>query len=104
MHTVAVLALDRVLAFDLSAPIAVFGPYPVTRRANRLPGADLRGPTDEVDAGAFITSAMGTRRTAEEADTIICPQTTAISSRCCAGWKRTPAGISTSAKSQPKRR
>jgi transcriptional regulator GlxA family with amidase domain len=72
MHTVAVLALDGVIAFDLATPIEVF-----TR--TRLP--DGRVPyrvricaaTEEVDAGAFTLNAPFGLDTLAEADTIILP-------------------------------
>ncbi len=53
MHTVAILALDGVVAFDLSTPIEVFG-------RTRLPDGQaayrvfLCAPTDEIDAGLFF--------------------------------------------------
>jgi hypothetical protein len=56
MHTVAVLALDGVLAFDLSTAVEVFG------RA-RLPDGRapyqvrVCAPADEVDAGVFALRA-----------------------------------------------
>jgi transcriptional regulator GlxA family with amidase domain len=72
MHTVAVLALDGVIAFDLATPIEVF-----TR--TRLP--DGRVPyriricstAEEVDAGAFTLKAPFGLDTLAEADTIILP-------------------------------
>ncbi len=72
MHTVVVLALDGVLAFDLSTPVEVFG------RA-RLPGgrAPYRvrvcAPTDEVDAGVFSMRVPWGVDALAEADTIILP-------------------------------
>jgi transcriptional regulator GlxA family with amidase domain len=72
MHVVAVLALDGVLAFDLSTPIEVFG------RA-RLPdgrmayGVRVCAPADEVDAGIFAVRAPWGLDALPEADTIILP-------------------------------
>ncbi len=72
MHTVAVLALDHVVAFDLSTPIEVFA-------RTRLP--DGRAPyrvricaaTDEVEAGGFVLRAPYGLDALLEADTIIVP-------------------------------
>jgi len=49
MHTVAILALDGVLAFDLSTPVEVFGRarLPDGRRAYAV---RVCAPTGEVDA------------------------------------------------------
>ncbi len=72
MHTVAVLALDGVVAFDLATPLEVFG------RA-RLPGGDAAyrvrvcAPADEVDAGAFALRLTWRLDALAEADTIILP-------------------------------
>ncbi|GHD99512.1 GlxA family transcriptional regulator [Streptomyces alanosinicus] len=72
MHTVAVLALDGVVPFDLSAPIDTFGwarlpdgrePYRVRVCAER----------EEVSAGAFTVRAPYGLRALAEADTIILP-------------------------------
>ncbi|MEV6649647.1 helix-turn-helix domain-containing protein [Streptomyces sp. NPDC051219] len=74
MHTVAVLALDGVIAFDLSTPIEVFGrtrlpdgrsPYRV-RVCAPTAGAD-------VDAGAFVLRAPWGLDELADADTIILP-------------------------------
>ena len=52
MHTVVVLALDGVLAFDLSTPVEVFGRARLSDR--RAPyRVRVCAPTDEVDAGVF---------------------------------------------------
>lgn len=53
MHIVAVLALDRVIAFDLAIPLEVFGraQLPGGRAAYRML---VCAPADEIDAGAFI--------------------------------------------------
>ena len=72
MHTVAVLALNGVVAFDLSTPVEVFG------RA-RLP--DGRAPycvrvcarADEVEAGVFSMRAPWGMDALAEADTIVLP-------------------------------
>jgi hypothetical protein len=37
VHTIAVLALDQVIPFDLSTPLEVFARHPPARRAPRLP-------------------------------------------------------------------
>lgn len=72
MHTVVVLALDGVLAFDLSTPVEVFGRV-------RLPGgrAPYRvrvcAPADEVDAGVFTMRVPWGLEALAEADTIILP-------------------------------
>ena len=52
MHTIAVLALDGVLAFDLSTPIEVFGR--VRLPDGRTPyQVRVCAPTDEIDTGTF---------------------------------------------------
>ncbi|WP_433272099.1 GlxA family transcriptional regulator [Actinosynnema sp. CS-041913] len=71
MHTVAVLALDQVIPFDLATPIEVF-----TR--TRLPdGPAYRvvvcGTTPTVDAGAFTLSPECGLEGLADADTIILP-------------------------------
>src|SRR5215210_1623722 len=72
MHTVAVLALDEVLAFDLSTPVEVFGRV-------RLPGGRAAyrvrvcAPTDEVDAGVFSMRAPWGLDALAGADTIVLP-------------------------------
>lgn len=72
MHSVAVLALDRVLAFDLSTPIEVFGRtrLPDGRAAYRV---RVCARSDEVDAGAFLLRASYGLDALAEADTIILP-------------------------------
>ncbi len=52
MHTVAVLALDGVVAFDLSTPIEVFARtrLPDGRAAYRV---RICAATEQVDAGVF---------------------------------------------------
>lgn len=72
MHTVVVLALDGVLAFDLSTPIEVFG------RA-RLPDGRVPyrvrvcAPREEVDAGVFSIRVPWGLDALAGADTIILP-------------------------------
>ena len=72
MHAVAVLALDGVLAFDLSTPVEVFG------RA-RLPGGGrayevrVSAPTGEVDAGVFAMRVPWGLEALAGADTVIVP-------------------------------
>lgn len=72
MHTVAILALDGVLAFDLSTPIELFG-------RTRLPDGQaayrvlICAPTDEIDTGTFTLRIPWRLDTLVEADTIILP-------------------------------
>jgi transcriptional regulator GlxA family with amidase domain len=72
MHTVAVLALDGVIAFDLSTPIEVFSrtQLPDGSAAYRVL---ICAPTEEVDAGAFTLKAPWGLDALAEADTIILP-------------------------------
>ncbi len=72
MHTVAVLALDGVIAFDLSTPIETFGRVrlPSGHAAYRV---RVCAPTAEVDAGAFTLRAPWGLDALAEADTIILP-------------------------------
>ncbi|MGH4025566.1 MAG: GlxA family transcriptional regulator [Pseudonocardiaceae bacterium] len=72
MHTVAVLALDGVIAFDLATPIEVFSR---TRLPDGRPAYRVRicAGTAEVDAGAFILRAPWGLGALAEADTIILP-------------------------------
>jgi transcriptional regulator GlxA family with amidase domain len=72
MHTVAVLALEGVVAFDLSTPIEVFNRtrLPDGRAAYRV---RICAPTEEVDAGAFILRAPWGLDALAGADTIILP-------------------------------
>jgi transcriptional regulator GlxA family with amidase domain len=72
MHTVAVLALDQVIPFDLSTPIEAFGRtrLPDGRAAYRV---RICAVTPTVDAGAFsITAPYGLDALAE-ADTVMLP-------------------------------
>ncbi|NUK08772.1 helix-turn-helix domain-containing protein [Streptomyces lunaelactis] len=75
MHTVAVLALDGVIPFDLSTPIEVFER---TRLPDGRPAYRVRvcAPTEDVDAGAFTLRAPWPLDTLAEADTIILPGVT----------------------------
>ncbi|MDA2811343.1 helix-turn-helix domain-containing protein [Nocardiopsis sp. RSe5-2] len=72
MHTVAVLALDRVIPFDLSTPIEVFGRV---RLPDGRPGYQVRicAERDEVDAGAFTLRAPWGLDGLRDADTVIVP-------------------------------
>ena len=72
MHTVAVLALDGVIAFDLATPIEVFGRtrLPDGRAAYRVKVCALGG---DVDAGAFTLRAPWDLSILDAADTIILP-------------------------------
>lgn len=75
MHTVAVLALDQVIPFDLSTPIEVFSR---TRLPDGRPGYQVRvcAEHDEVDAGAFTLRAPWGLDGLRDADTIIVPGVT----------------------------
>jgi transcriptional regulator GlxA family with amidase domain len=72
MHTVAVLALDQVIPFDLSTPIEVFTRtrLPDGRAAYRL---RVCGASPTVDAGAFTLQAPWGLDALADADTIIVP-------------------------------
>ena len=74
MHTVAVLALDRVIPFDLSTPIEVFTR---TRLPDGRPGYQIRvcAQKAEIDAGAFTVRAPWGLDGLKGADTIIVPGT-----------------------------
>ncbi|MFH8799318.1 GlxA family transcriptional regulator [Streptomyces sp. NPDC017936] len=74
MHTVAVLALDRVVPFDLSAPIDAFGRarLPDGREAYRVRVCSP-SPSGEVSAGAFTVRAPYGLQALAEADTIVLP-------------------------------
>jgi transcriptional regulator GlxA family with amidase domain len=72
VHTIAVLALDGVLAFDLSTPIEIF------ERACLLDGQRaykviLCGPSPEIHAGSFTLRLPEQLNILAEADTIIVP-------------------------------
>ena len=72
MHTVAVLALDGVVAFDLATPIETFGR---TRLPDGLPAyrVETCAPTGEVDAGPLVLRAGRGLEALAEADTIVLP-------------------------------
>ena len=72
MHTVAILALDGVVAFDLSVPLEVFGRacLPGGQAAYRV---QICAPTDEIGAGTFTLRAPWRLDMLAEADTIILP-------------------------------
>lgn len=72
MHTVAVLALDGVIPFDLSTPIEVFQR---TRLPDGRPAYRVRvcAPVEEVDAGSFTLRAPWRLDALAEADTIVLP-------------------------------
>ncbi|MGX7670826.1 GlxA family transcriptional regulator [Plantactinospora sp. DSM 117369] len=72
MHTVAVLALDRAIPFDLSTPIEVFTR---TRLPDGRPAYRVRvcGATPAVDAGAFTLQPPWGLDALTDADTIILP-------------------------------
>ncbi|AIG77637.1 Hypothetical protein AJAP_23940 [Amycolatopsis japonica] len=74
MHTVAVLALDKVIPFDLSTPIEVFTR---TRLADGSAGyrVVVCAEHPEVDAGHFTLRAPRGLDALREADTIIVPGT-----------------------------
>jgi transcriptional regulator GlxA family with amidase domain len=78
MHTVAVLALDQVIPFDLSTPIEVFER---TRLPDGRPGYQIRvcAERPEIDAGAFTLRAPWGLDGLRDADTIIVPGTAAAS-------------------------
>ncbi|MEU7530041.1 helix-turn-helix domain-containing protein [Saccharothrix sp. NPDC042600] len=72
MHTVAVLALDGVIPFDLSTPIEVFTR---TRLPDGRPAYDVRlcAPHPTVDAGAFTLTAPWGLDALAAADTVVLP-------------------------------
>jgi transcriptional regulator GlxA family with amidase domain len=74
MHTIAILALDNVIPFDLSTPIEVFTRtrLPDGRSAYRIRVCAER---EEVDAGAFAVRAPWGLEGLDGADTIIVPGT-----------------------------
>ncbi|MGY5129163.1 GlxA family transcriptional regulator [Streptomyces nigrescens] len=74
MHTVAVLALDKVIPFDLSTPIEVFTR---TRLPDGRPGYQVRvcAERPEVDAGTFTLRAPWGLDGLTDADTVIVPGT-----------------------------
>lgn len=74
MHTIAVLALDGVIPFDLSTPIETFTR---TRLPDGRPGYQIRVCAEhpEIDAGAFTLRAPWGLDGLKGADTIIVPGT-----------------------------
>jgi len=74
MHTVAVLALDRVIPFDLSTPIEVLTR---TRLPDGRPGYRVRvcAERPEVDTGLFTLHAPWGLDALADADTVIVPGT-----------------------------
>jgi transcriptional regulator GlxA family with amidase domain len=74
MHTVAVLALDQVIPFDLSTPIEVFTR---TRLPHGRPGYRVRVCADgrDVDAGLFTLHAPWGLEALVDADTVVVPGT-----------------------------
>ncbi|MEU0392228.1 helix-turn-helix domain-containing protein [Streptomyces sp. NPDC006208] len=72
MHTVAVLALDHVVAFDMATPVEVFGRtrLPDGRRPYRV---RVCSPTPEVRTEAFALRVSWGLEALAEADTIIVP-------------------------------
>jgi len=72
MHTVAILALDGVVVFDLSTPIEVFGRtcLPDGQAAYRV---RICAPTDEIDAGLFTLHVPWRLDGLTGADTILLP-------------------------------
>ncbi|RRR76138.1 GlxA family transcriptional regulator, partial [Streptomyces sp. RP5T] len=74
MHTVALLALNQVIPFDLSTPIEVFTR---TRLPDGRPGYQIRvcAEQPEVDTGAFTLRAPWGLDGLRGADTIIVPGT-----------------------------
>jgi transcriptional regulator GlxA family with amidase domain len=74
MHTVAVLALDQVIPFDLSTPIEVFSR---SRLPDGRPGYQIRvcAERPEVDAGAFTVRVPWGLDALGAADTVIVPGT-----------------------------
>lgn len=74
MHTIAVLALDQVIPFDLSTPIEVFTR---TRLPDGRPGYQIRvcAERQEIDTGTFALRAPWGLDGLTGADTIIVPGT-----------------------------
>jgi transcriptional regulator GlxA family with amidase domain len=72
MHTVAVLALDRVIPFDLATPLEVF---PRTRLPDGRPAYQVRvcAEQPEVDTGTFVLRAPWGLDGLTNADTVIVP-------------------------------
>ncbi|RBM05521.1 GlxA family transcriptional regulator [Streptomyces sp. PT12] len=68
MHTVAVLALEGVIPFDLVTPVEVFG-----RSAGHAYRVRVCGPVAEVDAGPFAMRVPHGLEALDEADTVVVP-------------------------------
>ncbi|MFI9780966.1 GlxA family transcriptional regulator [Streptomyces sp. NPDC051956] len=77
MHTVAVLALDQVIPFDLATPIEVFTR---TRLPDGRPGYQIRvcAERPEIDTGSFTLRAPWGLEGLKGADTIVVPGTAAL--------------------------
>ncbi|MCK1797565.1 helix-turn-helix domain-containing protein [Streptomyces sp. XM4193] len=77
MHTVAVLALEQVIPFDLSTPIEIFGR---TRLPDGRPGYQVRvcAEQPEIDAGAFTLRAPHGLDGLKGADTVVVPGTAVL--------------------------
>jgi transcriptional regulator GlxA family with amidase domain len=80
MHIVAVLALDRVVPFDLSTPLEIFAR---TTDPDGKPAYEVRvcAQRAEVDAGAFTIKANWGLEALREADTIVVPGIADVASR-----------------------
>src|SRR5215210_7370230 len=72
MHTVAVIALDGVLAFDLATPVEVFGRARLPD-GSRAYGVRVCAPAGEVDAGVFVVRAGWGLDALVGADTVVVP-------------------------------
>jgi transcriptional regulator GlxA family with amidase domain len=72
VHTVAVLALDQVIPFDLSTPLEIFTRVrlPDGRHPYRV---GVCAPTAEVPAGHFVIRAAWGLEALQDADTVIVP-------------------------------
>ncbi|MBS2550651.1 helix-turn-helix domain-containing protein [Catenulispora sp. NL8] len=72
MHTVAILALDGVIPFDLSTPIEVFTRF---RLPDGRPGYQVRvcAEHEEVDTGTFTLRVRWGLEALQDADTIVVP-------------------------------
>ena len=72
MHTVAVLALDDTIAFDLATPIEIFGR---TRLANGAPAYEVlvAGPSPTASAGPLLLGVPHGLDALGQADTIVVP-------------------------------
>jgi transcriptional regulator GlxA family with amidase domain len=77
MDTVAVLALDGVVPFDLSTPVEVFGR---ARLRDGRGGYEVRvcAPTEEVDGGSFILRVPWGLDSLTKANTVVLPGVTDV--------------------------